>query len=75
MTRATDRLHTAVRKMKKECELLREDVHCRFTMLKGKWSIESTQLVDQFSLFREQSERKVKSKMGELIDELDIKEK
>jgi hypothetical protein len=44
-------------------------------MLKGKWSIEATQIQDHVAQQRDLTERKYKSKMSELIDEIDAKEK
>ena len=49
---STDKLHGAIRKLKKENELLNEDINGRFSMLQGKWKIESSQLLDHFTHFR-----------------------
>ena len=49
-----DKLHLAIRKSKKENDILREEIKCSFGMLKTKLSNEIEQITDQILRNREQ---------------------
>ena len=49
-----DKLHLAIRKSKKDNDILREEIKCSFGMLKTKLSNEIEQITDQILRNREQ---------------------
>lgn len=55
LIKVTDKLHLFIRRLRQEYEVLKEEVKCKFEMLKGKWSIECTQIIDHFTQNKEQS--------------------